>query len=151
MIATTWSCKTFDELSLNELYQILQLRQEVFIVEQDCPYLDADDKDQKSSHQCAYDSTGDLIAYTRLVPKGVSYEKYISIGRVLTAQKARGKGLGRPLMHHSIENARKLFGESPIKISAQNHLRKYYNSLGFISVGDVYDEDGIPHIAMILE
>ncbi len=151
MNTITWNCKAFNELSLEELYQLLRLRQEVFIVEQNCPYLDTDGKDQAAWHQCAYDETGDLIAYTRLLPKGISYEKYISIGRVITAQKARGKGLGRPLMQHSIANARKLFGESPIKISAQDHLRKYYGSLGFIPIGDVYDEDGIPHIAMILE
>lgn len=151
MDSLTWKCLAFDELSLAELYQILYLRQEVFIVEQDCPYLDTDYKDQPGWHLCGYDHEGDLVAYTRLLPKGISYTDYASIGRVITSSKIRGKGLGRELMEVSIHHCNRLFGEISIKISAQDHLRKYYGSIGFNPVGEIYDEDGIPHIAMILE
>jgi len=151
MDAIIWKCKAFEQLSSNELYQILYLRQEVFIVEQNCPYLDIDFRDQPAAHLCGYDREGDLIAYSRLLPKGISYPEYNAIGRVITSSKARGKGLGRELMETSIDNTRKLFGNSPIKIGAQNHLRKYYGSLGFEPIGEVYDEDGIPHISMILK
>lgn len=146
-----WECKAFDELSLNELYLILNLRQVVFIVEQDCPYVDTDFRDQSAWHLCGYDDEGDLVAYTRILPKGISYEKYISIGRVITSEKIRGKGFGRKLMTISIDKTKELLGDAPIKISAQDHLRKYYGSLGFVPVGEVYDEDGIPHIGMILQ
>lgn len=150
MIQLRWKCKPFRQLSLDELYEILFLRQEVFVVEQDCPYIDTDFKDQPAWHLCGYNQDGDLVAYTRLLPKGISYPDYISIGRVITSSKIRGKGMGRELMEISINKAKKLFGKSPIKISAQNHLRKYYGSLGFEPVGEIYDEDGIPHISMIL-
>ena len=146
-----WICKAFGELTTEELYQILNLRNEVFVVEQDCVYLDTDQKDQLSWHFCGWNETGDLVAYTRLVPKGISYADYASIGRVLTSQKVRGKGLGRPLMIKSITAAKKLFGEGPIKISAQDHLRNYYGSVGFEAVGEIYEEDGIPHVAMVLK
>jgi ElaA protein len=151
MNSIKWECKAFKELNLDELYQILNLRQVVFVVEQDCPYIDTDFRDQPAWHLSGYDTDGDLVAYTRILPKGISYENYISIGRVVTSEKIRGKGLGRELMTVSIDKAKELLGNHPIKISAQDHLRKYYGSLGFISVGDIYDEDGIPHIGMILE
>ncbi len=144
-----WTCKAFYELSLDELYDILFLRQEVFVVEQDCPYIDTDYKDQKGWHICAH-LDGVLVAYTRILPKGISYKDYASIGRVITSSKIRGKGIGRPLMEKSIQYTYQLLGKQQIKISAQNHLRKYYGSLGFVPVGEIYDEDGIPHIAMIL-
>lgn len=143
-----YSCKKFEELSLEELYAIMVLRQEVFVVEQDCPYLDADGKDQDSWHLLGYEDK-ELVAYTRLVPLGISYEKYPSIGRVITAQKVRGRGIGVELMEKSIQRCEDLFGKMPIKIGAQVYLLKFYNSLGFESVGDSYLEDGIPHISMI--
>ena len=151
MDTITWTCKNFEQLSLNELYQLLYLRQEVFIVEQNCPYFDLDFMDQAAYHLCGYDSEGDLVAYTRLLPKGTSYPGYNSIGRVITSAKIRGKGLGRGLMELSIDYTRKLIGDSPIKIGAQDHLRKYYGSLGFEPVGETYYEDGILHISMILK
>ena len=151
MNTLTWECKSFDELNITELYRLLCLRQEVFVVEQNCPYLDTDDKDQSAWHLCGYDVDGDLVAYSRLLPKGVSYENYPAIGRVVTSSKIRGKGLGGELMSMSIEHTKKLFGAYSIKISAQNHLRKFYGSLGFNPVGEVYDEDGIPHISMVLK
>lgn len=151
MNTINWECKAFNELSLNELYHIINLRIVVFVVEQNCPYVDTDFKDQDAWHLCGYDTNGDLVAYTRILPKGISYENYISIGRVITAEKIRGKGFGRELMNVSINKTRELLGKHPIKISAQDHLRKYYGSLGFVPVGDIYDEDGIPHIGMILK
>lgn len=143
-----YTCKYFKNLSLEELYAIMALRQAVFIVEQDCPYLDADGKDQFCWHLMGHEN-GDLVTYTRLVPRGVSYEEYPSIGRVITAQKVRGRGLGVGLMKESIRQCAVLFGKSAIKIGAQCYLLKFYNSLGFEAVGESYLEDGIPHISMI--
>lgn len=143
-------CLHFHELSLEELYQIMALRQEVFIVEQDCPYLDADGKDQGSWHMMGFDDQSQLIAYTRLVPKGISYNDYPSIGRVVTAKSARGTGAGKKIMTHSIDWLQKKIGQEPIKISAQCYLLKFYNALGFNAIGEEYLEDNIPHIAMIL-
>lgn len=143
-----FSCKRFSEFSLEELYEVMALRQEVFVVEQDCPYLDADGKDQICWHVMGYENEK-LVAYTRLAPKGVFYEKYPAIGRVITAQSIRGRGLGVKLMEETIAQCDALFGKETIKISAQCYLLKFYNSLGFESVGEEYLEDGIPHISMI--
>jgi ElaA protein len=140
----------FDELNTRDLYELLRLRQEVFVVEQDCPYLDADGKDYESYHLMGRDSSGHIQAYTRLVPKGISYENYASIGRVVTSQAVRGQGLGKMLMHESLEAIRKLFPEEKVKISAQCYLIPFYESLGFQVIGEEYLEDNIPHIGMIL-
>ncbi len=144
-----FTCLSFKQLSLRQLYELLALRIEVFVVEQNCPYQDVDGKDQQSMHLLGYSNEGALIAYVRLLPKGISYEDYPSIGRVVISKEARGKGLGRPLMLKAIEVLQEHFGKSPIKLSAQSHLQEYYQSLGFETVGDGYLEDGIPHIAMI--
>ncbi|MFT4758076.1 MAG: ElaA protein [Paraglaciecola sp.] len=143
-----FSCKPFSEFSLEELYEVMALRQEVFVVEQDCPYLDADGKDQVCWHLMGYENEK-LVAYTRLVPVGVSYEKYPSIGRVITVGSVRGRGVGVQLMEASIQQCETLFGKMAIKIGAQCYLLKFYNSLGFESVGEEYLEDGIPHISMV--
>lgn len=143
-------CLPFYELSLDQLYAILRLRQEVFIVEQDCPYLDTDDKDQDSLHLMGF-IENELVAYTRLVPKSISYETYASIGRVITSQKIRGKGLGNLLMTTSVEKLHQHWGKQSIKISAQSHLASFYNDIGFESIGENYLEDGIPHTAMVLK
>ena len=142
-------CIAFSEFTLEQLYETLKLRQDVFVVEQDCPYLDCDGKDYKSYHVLAYQEE-DLVAYTRLVPRGISYEKYVSIGRVVNAKAVRGSGIGKELMRYSIENCRKLWGNTPIKISAQCYLLKWYGNLGFEPVGEEYLEDNIPHHAMVL-
>jgi len=146
---TTFVCKTFDELTLQELYDLMALRQEVFVVEQDCPYLDADGKDQHGWHLMGLSPNGKLVAYTRLLPKGVSYENYPSIGRVVTSPTARGGGIGRELMEQSLVWVEKLFPGSNVKISAQCYLEKFYKSLGFQIVGESYLEDGIPHFPMV--
>ena len=144
-----YECLPFNELSLIQLYRILQLRQEVFVVEQNCPYLDADDKDQESYHVIGFDEAGILQAYTRLSPSGISYNDYTSIGRVITSSAIRGKNQGTPLMQYSIDQCLKIWPEKSIKISAQTYIVKFYNSLGFVVTGNEYLEDDIPHIAMI--
>jgi len=141
-------CLPFQELTLDQLYAIMQLRQEVFVVEQDCPYLDADGKDQNSYHLMIWDENN-LAAYTRLVPKGISYEQYVSIGRVVNQKDYRGKGIGKTLMEASISWCQKLFPKEDIKISAQCYLEKFYTALGFIDIDKKYLEDGIPHMAMV--
>jgi ElaA protein len=144
----TWQFKTFNELSSEEMYALLKLRSEVFVVEQNCVFLDMDDKDQDCFHLLGYKN--DLLAaYTRIVPKGVSYEDYASIGRVVTSPKVRGEGRGKELMEESIVRLQQLYGQVPIKIGAQLYLKKFYESLGFLQCGDVYDEDGIDHIPML--
>ena len=145
----TWYHKHFDNLSTTELYQILQIRNEVFIVEQNCPFQDMDDKDFKSVHLMGFDvDSQKIIAYTRIVPAGVSYEK-ASIGRVVTSPKARGGGIGKELMQKSIELLEKLYGKVSIKIGAQLYLKIFYESFGFQQIEEVYLEDGIEHILMV--
>ena len=142
--------KAYNELNIDELYEIMALRQEVFIVEQNCPYLDADGKDQKAYHLMGY-LDNELMCYTRLLDKGISYPSYCSIGRVVNSAKIRGTGAGFYLMSRSIEECKRLYPDTSIKISAQCYLRKFYESLDFVSNGDFYDEDDIPHMGMILE
>jgi ElaA protein len=144
-----WICKYFEELSLKELYEIGRLRQEVFVLEQNCPYVDFDGKDYFCYHLMGMDDLGKLVAYSRIVPKGISYEDYISIGRVITSGLVRKSGLGRILMQESISACEKLFGKYDIKISAQTYLLKFYQSLDFESTGKEYLEDDIPHTEMI--
>lgn len=142
-----WILKKFEGLTPNELYAIMQLRNEVFVVEQNCVYQDADNKDPQCWHLMGWENDL-LIAYTRLVPPGIAYE-VPSIGRVVTSPKMRKTGLGRTLMEKSIETTGKLFGKTPIKIGAQLYLQKFYETLGFQQSGEMYMEDGIEHIEMI--
>lgn len=145
----TWILKSFDSLTVTELYAILRLRTEVFVVEQNCVFQDMDNKDQQCHHLMGWKDNL-LAAYTRLVPPGVSYEQ-ASIGRVVTSPLARGGGLGKTLMEKSIEELTNLYGAGIIKIGAQLYLKKFYQSLGFKQIGEIYDEDGIDHIYMIRE
>ncbi len=148
MMKLNWILKKFDALTPYELYDIMWLRNEVFVVEQNCVYQDADYKDQKGWHYMGVDDDGKLMAYVRLLPPGVSYEEP-SIGRVLTNPEARGTGAGRLLMQNAIEQCKALFGDVPIKIGAQYYLLKFYSSLGFVQTSDIYLEDDIEHIEMI--
>ena len=143
-----WDCKKFDDLTPHELYAILQLRNIVFAVEQNCVYPDMDDKDQYCYHLMGWDNNK-LVAYTRLVPPGISYTE-AAIGRVVIAPQSRRSGFGKELMKLSIDKCRELFSTAIIKIGAQLYLKKFYESLGFIQTGDIYDEDGIDHIEMTL-
>jgi len=143
-----WAFKKFDELSTAELYAILKLRNGVFIIEQNCIYQDADDKDQLSWHLMGWDGEN-LAAYARIIPPGISYEQ-ASIGRVVTSPAYRKAGLGRILMQTSISRTLGQFNCAEIKIGAQVYLTKFYESLGFRPCSSPYLEDGIPHIEMIL-
>jgi ElaA protein len=146
-----WDNKFFDDLKNTELYAIGNLRQEVFVVEQNCPYVDFDFKDLKCWHVMAWDTDGDLVGTTRLVPKGVKYSDDIAIGRVVTSAKVRRTGVGRELMIKSLEYCLQVFGKQNIRISAQDYLIKFYNSLGFYETGKKYLEDDFPHSEMYLE
>ena len=139
--------KAFNDLTPHELYEILRLRSQVFVVEQNCLFMDMDNKDQKCYHLLLYKGET-LAAYTRIVPPQISYAE-MSIGRVVSSPKARGHGLGRELMHASIEACYELFGQNPIRIGAQLYLKAFYASFGFTQQGDVYPEDGIDHIIMV--
>jgi ElaA protein len=143
-----FSLKSFDTLTPNELYQILTLRSEVFVVEQQCVFLDMDQKDQKSEHLMFWDEKN-LVAYCRILPAGISYTEP-SIGRVVSSPKYRKTGAGRLLMQRAIEICRQRYGNQPIRIGAQLYLKKFYASLGFEAQGDIYLEDGIEHVEMIL-
>lgn len=143
-----WYTKSFDELNTIELYKILQLRCAVFIVEQNCPYQDLDDKDLKAIHLWSSDNDGNITAYCRLLPAGISYTEP-SIGRVVTATIARNMGLGRVLMQRAISFIHDTWNQPTIRISAQLYLDKFYTSLGFETVSEPYMEDDIPHIAML--
>lgn len=145
----TFNCQSFSELSLEELYEIMVLRQEIFVVEQDCPYLDADGKDAQGWHLMGYDSDQNLLAYARLLPEGVSYAGYTSMGRIATAAAARGTGAGKALMRAGVDWLSQRFPDLPIKISSQCYITRFYESFGFQQVGEEYLEDNIPHIAMI--
>ena len=139
--------KTFSELTTQELYDLLQLRSEVFVVEQDCVYQDIDGKDQKALHVLGF-KNDKLIAYTRLFKPSFYFEE-ASIGRVVVAKKERQYNYGNDIMQASIEAIKTYYNTSIIKISAQVYLKKFYNNLGFIEIGEEYLEDDIPHIAMI--
>jgi len=144
----TWQFKTFNDLSSEEMYALLKLRSEVFVVEQNCVFLDMDDKDQQSLHLMIRIEQ-ELVAYCRIVPPGISFYEP-SIGRVVSSSGHRRTGAGRALMLAAIDVARQQFDSQPIRIGAQLYLLKFYSSLGFEAEGDVYLEDGIEHIEMIL-
>jgi len=138
--------KNFDELSLDDLYAILNLRQKVFIVEQDCPYIDADYTDQDAFHLLGYQGNN-LIAYLRAFKPGIKYEGS-SMGRIVTEKNSRGLGLGKEIIKEGVRFLKKEYPSYEIVISAQHRLQHFYIELGFISRGDVYLEDNIDHIQM---
>jgi ElaA protein len=139
--------KAFDALTPFELYEIIHLRNEVFVVEQNCVFQDADHKDQAAVHLMAW-KNDQLAGYTRLLAPGIAY-KEMSIGRVVTSPKYRRNGTGRILMQESIRQCHERFGEGPIRIGAQLYLKNFYESFGFVQDGEGYLEDGIPHIYMV--
>jgi ElaA protein len=145
----TFIIKSFDELTTNELYNILQLRSEVFVVEQDCLYQDIDGKDQKALHILGI-KDDKLVAYTRIFKPG-DYFEFASIGRVVVAKNQRHHKYGYDLMNASIQAVEQYFEQPTIKISAQAHLKGFYSNVGFKTIGMEYLEDNIPHIAMIKE
>lgn len=139
--------KNFNELNLKELYRILQLRSEVFVVEQNCVYLDLDGKDEKALHVLGYEQD-ELVAYTRCFKPGDYFEK-ASVGRVIVKENFRKFGFGHQIMEASIKAIENRFQTSSIKLSAQQYLTAFYESHGFSQTGEGYLEDGIPHIAMV--
>ena len=140
--------KNFDELSNDELYAVLHLRQEVFIVEQDCPYLDADNSDQNAFHLLCYEDNK-LIAYLRAFKPGVKYDGS-SMGRIVTEINSRGLGLGKEITKEGVKFLNKEYPNQEIVISAQHRLKNFYTDLGFIPRGEVYLEDDIDHIQMYI-
>ncbi|WP_226647620.1 GNAT family N-acetyltransferase [Microbulbifer variabilis] len=146
-----WQWCSFQQLSTDQLYEILRARQEVFTVEQDCPYQDADGKDQHAWHLICWDKDNNssrLVAYLRVVFPGKKYSEP-SIGRVLTKECSRGTGLGKELIRRAVEQTQAEYPGLGIRISAQEHLRRFYGEFGFEQVSAPYDEDGIPHIEML--
>ena len=142
--------KNFSELSTEEIYKILKLRSEVFVVEQNCVYQDIDEKDQKATH-LFIEKNNEIIAYTRIFKKGDYYEENPSIGRVVVSKKERGKNLGKEIMLNSIEFIKKELEGRKIELSAQKYLDKFYTDLDFYSEGEDYLEDGIPHQRMFYD
>lgn len=143
-----WQIDNFEELNVHKLYNILNLRADVFVVEQNTAYLDIDYKDQKALHLQRY-LDEQLVAYCRLFKPGDYFEE-ACIGRVVVSPKHRMGGLGHQLMDKAIELEKTLLNETQITISAQLYLRKFYESHGFIKTSEIYQEDGIPHIQMKL-
>ena len=139
--------KEFSALTLDELHDLLLLRSEVFVVEQDCVYQDVDGKDKKAMHVLGY-KEDELVAYTRIFKAGDYFEK-ASFGRVVVKESARKYGYGHDLLEQTLHVMEKHFGKEAIKISAQTYLRKFYKAHGFEQTGSEYLEDGIPHIAML--
>jgi ElaA protein len=146
--AADWVCKSFGELTTEELYRILRLRSEVFVVEQNCVFLDMDNKDQVCDHLMGW-REDQLLGYSRIVPPGISYEES-SIGRIVSSPAARRLGIGRDLLVKSIQTLYRLHGKRDIRIGAQYYLKEFYESFGFVQTGEIYPEDGINHIEMLL-
>jgi ElaA protein len=147
----TWQCSAFDELSNQALYAVLKARQRVFVVEQNCPFLDADDVDQHCLHLLGWkvQAAGNaLAAYARLVPPGLKYQEP-SIGRVITSPEFRRLGLGKELMRRAVGAMNDLYPGLSIRIGAQQYLEKFYSQFGFATVSPPYVEDGIPHVEMV--
>ena len=149
MTNLVWKIKSFSELSAEEIYKILNIRQEVFVVEQECYYLDADNYDQKAIHLWA-EKNGDIVAYLRIFREGIKYPE-ASIGRVLTSKSVRGESLGKTLVAFSLQIIFNKFRSKSIRISAQDYLIKFYSDFGFVDTGKKYLEDDIPHTEMIFE
>lgn len=149
----TWQWSSFQELSNYTLYALMKLRQDVFIIEQDCIYPDLDDYDQNAWHLLGWEFDGEsnaLVAYARLLAPGVKYAEP-SIGRVITTKSQRGKGTGKALMQSMIQHCQSTYPGQGIRISGQQYLERFYHELGFETVSDMYLEDDIPHIEMLLK
>ena len=146
-MSIVWTTSSFGQLGKQELYEIIRLRQDVFVVEQECAYADLDGLDEGAFHMRGYED-GKLLAYQRLLPPGLSYPES-SIGRILVSPAGRGRQLGRELVQRGIEYNTNHWPESAIRIGAQAHLADFYGSLGFVVDGEEYVEDGIPHLHML--
>jgi ElaA protein len=143
-----WMTKTFDQLTTYELYNILKVRTDIFVVEQNCAYPEIDGHDEASLHLFSLQD-GEIAAYARLVPAGEKYEQ-ASIGRVLVVPSKRKSGLGRELVAEAITKIIAEWDAKEIKLQAQSHLQTFYGSFGFQPISGIYDDDGIPHVDMLL-
>lgn len=149
LASLTWRCARLPELTALQLARIYRARQQVFSVEQNCVYLDADEADEQSYHLAAWSPAhAEPLAYARLVDPGVKYAEP-SMGRVVTTAAARGTGLGRELVRRVLALSDEVFAGHGIRISAQSRLQRFYNEVGFVAIGEDYMEDGIPHIEML--
>ena len=149
-MSLVWRFQAFDALTVAELYAVLRLRSEVFVVEQNCVFLDMDNSDAQAMHLMgqAVEAPGELVAYARCFGPGVKYAE-ASIGRVITASQARAGGLGHVLMREAVRAVQAHWGPQPIRIGAQARLQAFYEQHGFVREGEPYIEDGIPHIEML--
>ncbi|MGJ4939827.1 GNAT family N-acetyltransferase [Bradyrhizobium sp. HKCCYLS1011] len=145
-LTVTW--QDFAALSAAEIYRVLMLRQQVFVVEQLCAYLDADGLDEAAIHGLGWDQDGGLVAVARILPPGSRFDMP-SIGRIAVARHARGLGYGRTLVGLALAETERRYPDRPVRIDAQAHLEQFYASFGFVRSGHPFDEDGIPHVAMI--
>ncbi|WP_434980412.1 GNAT family N-acetyltransferase [Daejeonia sp. YH14] len=143
-----WKIKNFAELTVPELYAIMKARIDVFVVEQECPYPDADQYDQKAIHLWAENKKGEVMAYCRIFGQNIKYRE-TSVGRVLTTSGCRGKNTGRQLMKFALETIENRFRTRNVRISAQDYLLEFYKSFGFEDTGKKYWEDQIPHTEML--
>jgi len=148
MAKITWQTKAFKDLTVDEYFEIIFLRTQIFVVEQNCPYQEVDEKDRSAFHLFGRAENGEIIAVTRILPQGISYDD-VSIGRVALKKECRGQGIADTLMIASLNFIKKEFGTVAIRISAQEHLLNYYGKHGFKKVGEMYLEDDIPHIEML--
>ncbi|MGM0641549.1 MAG: GNAT family N-acetyltransferase [Thermotogota bacterium] len=139
--------KSFEDLTKEELYEIIKLRVDIFIVEQNCPYPELDRKDYKAIHHFIKENS-EIVAYLRILPKGVSYNE-VSIGRFIVKEDKRGRGLAKKILQNAIDFVEKEMNETSIRLSGQKYLEKFYNSFKFDTVSDVYLEDDIPHVEML--
>ena len=152
--AVHWRLAAFGDLNAAQLYELLQLRTEVFVVEQNCAFQDLDGTDAQAVHLLGTQAAGEqgvqLVAYARLFPAGVKYPE-ASIGRVVTRRQSRGRGLGHLLIQRAVSSVKSLWGAQPIRIGAQARLKAYYSQHGFVDVGMPYVEDGIDHLEMVFQ
>lgn len=144
-----WHIKTWEELSKEELYCLLKLRQEIFVVEQCCPFVDCDDMDQASIHVWA-EEEGEMVVYGRIVPSGTEFPE-LSVGRFVTAAESRGRGWGRKIVDKCLEEAFQRYGKQRVKITAQWLYADFYGSFGFERAGEEFQLDHIPHVYMVLD
>ncbi|MFT5137401.1 MAG: ElaA protein [Arenicella sp.] len=144
-----WQYKSFEQLTVNQLYDILKLRQDVFVIEQQCIYPDIDQVDKTATHLFAYDDQGQAIcAYLRMLAPGVKYRQ-VAMGRILTSESSRGTGLGKVLVQEALQVVEREYPKQAIKISAQVYLLEFYRDFDFVVISEPYDEDGIQHIDML--
>ncbi|WP_147804014.1 GNAT family N-acetyltransferase [Alkalicoccus halolimnae] len=141
-----WTIKSFEELTADELYQILKIRVEIFVVEQECPYPEIDGMDKAAEHLYAVEDN-EVKAYARLLPPGTMYQE-ASIGRVLVAGDKRGTGLGKELMKRAVKNLDENYSQTPIRLQAQEYAEAFYAAFSFQRISDTYLEDNIPHVDM---